>query len=945
MAQYGEVRVDFITYTTGVSPEANATITVSSLVNSPTFSGDVVVQGNAEIEGNASISGDLLVSGNSVIEGNNTVSGITITSGMIVQNDATVSGDLTVNGELIATGLVGYVKLNDGGTQQDITGGGGLSIDGNVGIGTDDPQGELDVFNSTQVSAYFGRTSDSVLIEGKSATSNIQFGNNRTGQTLGNRILQFNRSSGKFQFLSGNNGSETDQITILPGGDVGIGTNDPQVKLHVSENGADASITLSAVQSTAPGQSEATFVKEVGPASGAVSGDSAFNIISSNGSLGSPIVFHSRGTFNADSEKMRIDAFGNVGIGTDAPTQKLEVESNSGTVARLTSTTDQSLLRFGSSEGNNLYIGIAGVNAFVVRNKLATGSVNEKFRVTGDGNVGINTSSPLHRLDVVGDLMVRTPSNDGSGTTRQIYFGKSANPKAALQVINTGSNGRCDLAFLLNNDNTATTVAPADHVMRITRTGRVGIGVNNPLTKLDVGGGTLGETAGDSITTLSVNVRTTNLDAINFISERETNGNTWPTVFHKIQRKVDGTLMGYMAFGGIGGSDTPSNPMLSFGKGTNQYVNIRDGGRVGINNTDPQEKLDVNGTIRAGSRILENSSDNTSSRSRAITWTFENQIGCRIIGQRPAGGDETDAFMQIATGSQTGLNQCVATFTADQKVAINKLTPNATLDVNGDIRTTALNVSSGNIALSSTTSSNAITVQTNVNNGNEPKLLFEKSRGGSGTIAPVQNNDRTGKIEWRAYFDGSYQAIADITCRSLINSGAVEGSVSYTADRHAFAGPVNINDGLVFGNAVAPVTSKTLEDYEEGTFTPTVIGNTTAGSVTYGMRFGFYTKIGNVVTINMRVQWNSGVGGAGGLRITGLPYNNFNQATFGIGWIPIMTEVSTISSDTTPCLFLGANVNTIQCRQFNSSTTSPAGSTIAWAAEGNIITTFSYRSN
>ena len=82
MAQYGEVRVDFITYTTGVSPEANATITVSSLVNSPTFSGDVVVQGNAEIEGNASISGDLLVSGNSVIEGNNTVSGITITSGM-----------------------------------------------------------------------------------------------------------------------------------------------------------------------------------------------------------------------------------------------------------------------------------------------------------------------------------------------------------------------------------------------------------------------------------------------------------------------------------------------------------------------------------------------------------------------------------------------------------------------------------------------------------------------------------------------------------------------------------------------------------------------------------------------------------------------------------------------------------------------------------------------
>ena len=42
MAQYGEVRVDYITYTTGTSPsEANATVTVSSLVNNPSFSGDI----------------------------------------------------------------------------------------------------------------------------------------------------------------------------------------------------------------------------------------------------------------------------------------------------------------------------------------------------------------------------------------------------------------------------------------------------------------------------------------------------------------------------------------------------------------------------------------------------------------------------------------------------------------------------------------------------------------------------------------------------------------------------------------------------------------------------------------------------------------------------------------------------------------------------------------
>ena len=44
--QYGEVRVDYITYTTGVVPnEGNATAYVSGLINNPTFSGNVIIEG------------------------------------------------------------------------------------------------------------------------------------------------------------------------------------------------------------------------------------------------------------------------------------------------------------------------------------------------------------------------------------------------------------------------------------------------------------------------------------------------------------------------------------------------------------------------------------------------------------------------------------------------------------------------------------------------------------------------------------------------------------------------------------------------------------------------------------------------------------------------------------------------------------------------------------
>ena len=61
MPQYGEVRVDYITYTTGVVPsEGNRTVTVSSLIGSPTFTGDVIISGNTFISGQLDVSGNVI---------------------------------------------------------------------------------------------------------------------------------------------------------------------------------------------------------------------------------------------------------------------------------------------------------------------------------------------------------------------------------------------------------------------------------------------------------------------------------------------------------------------------------------------------------------------------------------------------------------------------------------------------------------------------------------------------------------------------------------------------------------------------------------------------------------------------------------------------------------------------------------------------------------------
>ena len=101
MAQYGEVRVDYITYTTGVAPaEANVTIDVSGLVNNPTFSGNLNVEGNGTVEGNLTVSGSTNLNGPNV-----TISGALGVSGNTVLNNLTVTGNTVLEGDITASGI------------------------------------------------------------------------------------------------------------------------------------------------------------------------------------------------------------------------------------------------------------------------------------------------------------------------------------------------------------------------------------------------------------------------------------------------------------------------------------------------------------------------------------------------------------------------------------------------------------------------------------------------------------------------------------------------------------------------------------------------------------------------------------------------------------------------------------------------------------------------
>jgi hypothetical protein len=71
--------------------------------------------------------------------------------------------------------------------------------------------------------------------------------------------------------------------------------------------------------------------------------------------------------------------------------------------------------------------------------------------------------------------------------------------------------------------------------------------------------------------------------------------------------------------------------------------------------------------------------------------------------------------------------------------------------------------------------------------------------------------------------------------------------------------------------------ANTLDDYEEGTWTPTFEGGTTNPTLTYDAQVARYTKIGNVVTVNGRIRVGSiSSAGSGTCFIAGLPFATAN---------------------------------------------------------------------
>jgi hypothetical protein len=144
------------------------------------------------------------------------------------------------------------------------------------------------------------------------------------------------------------------------------------------------------------------------------------------------------------------------------------------------------------------------------------------------------------------------------------------------------------------------------------------------------------------------------------------------------------------------------------------------------------------------------------------------------------------------------------------------------------------------------------------------------------------------------------------------------------------------NSGIVTANGikfpatqVASADANVLDDYEEGSWTPSV-----GGTSTYNGRFGTYTKVGNLVTVIFSMNINS-IGTGSRNTITGLPFTPANMSS---GTLPLYSGLSTsltwagCYAEPDAIIYLTGNTGTVSTTSLNGSGTILGSSTILYGS-------------
>jgi hypothetical protein len=124
----------------------------------------------------------------------------------------------------------------------------------------------------------------------------------------------------------------------------------------------------------------------------------------------------------------------------------------------------------------------------------------------------------------------------------------------------------------------------------------------------------------------------------------------------------------------------------------------------------------------------------------------------------------------------------------------------------------------------------------------------------------------------------------------------------------------------------ASSNANTLDDYEEGTWTPALFDAETGGnSFTMSTQDGLYTKIGNVVTAYFRAAWSSKGSASGTMYLRGFPFaakSNTGGYYYSGAVIPVDTQTTIgVVAGSTLAIILDTSGGLATAAEFSASNT------------------------
>ena len=446
-----------------------------------TFTANGVIYGNttsALLATAAGTTGQVLVGNTGGAPSWATLTGIGVTSFSAGTTGLTPSTATT--GAITLAGTLGVANGGTGTTTAFTTGSvvfagaSGVYSQDNANLFWDDTNNRLGIGTATPTATL---TANGTAKIGEGAASNTSklMVNTLSGTSAGIQLIQDANESWIIQNPASTNvltfgNSGTERMRITSGGDVGVGTSSPGAKLHVVGGNIAVDADSRKIGYITDGTAANTGYMVPYDGSGFLSLHSNFATAG--------IKFH---TGTSNTERMRIDASGNVGIGTSAPSYVLNTNYNAN--ATFTNTGSDFTQMWQNSGVNALGVALADdlTARFVANNgyAIAFNSASSEFmRITSGGNVGIGTSSPNAKLHVSGNMQVVGTSGVASTT----LIGAIAGVSNGHEIIQSAADA-ISYQWRLGSNNIAMTLDSA---------GSLGIGTSSASYKLDVYGGASG---------------------------------------------------------------------------------------------------------------------------------------------------------------------------------------------------------------------------------------------------------------------------------------------------------------------------------------------------------------------------------------------------------------------------------------------------------------------